>query len=47
MCVGMSTWLDLTFVNWVSWVIILVCCAVHFVIVELEKLVVRYLGFTI
>ncbi|KAI7864744.1 cation-transporting P-type ATPase [Spinellus fusiger] len=41
---GVSTWLELTAVNGMSWVMILICVIVFMTFVELEKLIVRQLG---
>lgn len=39
--IGISTWLELTYVGWQAWVVIIVCCIIHTVIVEIEKFIVR------
>ncbi|KAI8148387.1 hypothetical protein BJV82DRAFT_647838 [Fennellomyces sp. T-0311] len=44
---GISTWLELSFVSWQSWIMILVCCTIQIGFVELEKFALRYYHVTI
>ncbi|KAI9496328.1 hypothetical protein BDB00DRAFT_143081 [Zychaea mexicana] len=44
---GISTWLELSYVDWRSWVMILVCCTIHIGLVELQKFGLRYYNITI
>ncbi|KAI9270797.1 hypothetical protein BDA99DRAFT_502701 [Phascolomyces articulosus] len=44
---GISTWLGLSFVNWESWIMILVCCTIHICLVELGKFFLRHYHVTI
>jgi hypothetical protein len=38
---GISSWLELSFVDGTSWIMILVCCIVQVTVVEIQKLIVR------
>lgn len=38
---GISTWLQLSFVDGTSWVMILICCILQVAVVEIQKFVIR------
>ncbi|KAI8636950.1 hypothetical protein BD408DRAFT_478332 [Parasitella parasitica] len=38
---GISSWLELSFVSGSSWCIILICCVIQIIIVEIEKLIIN------
>ncbi|KAI8099458.1 uncharacterized protein BX664DRAFT_363403 [Halteromyces radiatus] len=42
-CPGISSWLELTFVDGWSWVMVVICCIIMLSLVELEKLLIRRL----
>lgn len=44
---GISTWLELTSVGWQAWVVIIICCIIHTVLVEIEKLIIRHFEIVI
>lgn len=44
---GISTWLELTYVGWQSWAMVIVSLTIHIIAVELLKLTLRRLKVTI
>ncbi|KAI9315869.1 hypothetical protein BX666DRAFT_1952294 [Dichotomocladium elegans] len=43
---GISHWLELTFVGWQSWIMILCCVVTHVTVVEIQKFTIRRLKLT-
>lgn len=37
---GISSWLELSFVDGLSWLMVLICCIIQIITIEIEKLII-------
>lgn len=37
---GISSWLELSFVDGLSWFMVLICCIIQIITIEIEKLII-------